>query len=35
MSDAEIAKVSDNVLMLPATAGTIVLATTFPAFPPD
>jgi phosphate transport system substrate-binding protein len=30
MSDAEIAKVSDNVLMLPATAGTIVLAYNLP-----
>jgi phosphate transport system substrate-binding protein len=30
MSDAEIAKVSDNVLLLPATAGTIVLAYNLP-----
>ena len=30
MSDAEIAKVSGNVLMLPATAGTIVLAYNIP-----
>lgn len=33
MSDAEIAKVSDNVLMLPATAGTIVLAYNVPGVP--
>jgi phosphate transport system substrate-binding protein len=30
MTDTEIAKVSDNVLMLPATAGTIVLAYNLP-----
>lgn len=30
MSEAEIARVSDNVLMLPATAGTIVLAYNLP-----
>jgi len=30
MSDAEMAKVSDNVLLLPATAGTIVLAYNLP-----
>lgn len=33
MSDAEIAKVSDNVLLLPATAGTIVLAYNIPGVP--
>lgn len=33
MSDAEIARVSDNVLMLPATAGTIVLAYNLPGIP--
>lgn len=33
MSDAEIAKVSDNVLMLPATAGTVVLAYNLPGIP--
>jgi phosphate transport system substrate-binding protein len=33
MSDAEITKVSDNVLMLPATAGTIVLAYNLPGVP--
>jgi phosphate transport system substrate-binding protein len=33
MSDTEIAKVSDNVLMLPATAGTIVLAYNLPGIP--
>jgi len=33
MSDAEIAKVSDNVLLLPATAGTIVLAYNLPEVP--
>jgi phosphate transport system substrate-binding protein len=33
MSDAEITKVSDNVLMLPATAGTIVLAYNLPEVP--
>jgi len=33
MSDAEIAKVSDNVLLLPATAGTIVMAYNLPGVP--
>lgn len=33
MSDAEIAKVSDNVLLLPASAGTIVLAYNIPGVP--
>jgi phosphate transport system substrate-binding protein len=33
MSDAEISKVSDNVLLLPATAGTIVLAYNLPGVP--
>ena len=33
MSDSEIAKASDNVLMLPATAGTIVLAYNLPGVP--
>jgi phosphate transport system substrate-binding protein len=33
MSDAEIAKISDNVLMLPATAGTIVLGYNIPGVP--
>jgi phosphate transport system substrate-binding protein len=33
MSDAEIAKVSDNVFLLPATAGTIVLAYNIPGVP--
>lgn len=33
MSDAEIAKVSDNVLLLPASAGTVVLAYNIPGVP--